>query len=257
MRFLLGVFASWIPTLAVAGVSFTLEGQDKQRMNVFIQGNKLRAEEGSPEPLRITLLDADSRKLTVIDPKRKTYSEIDEAQIKAMGSKMNQQLKDAMEKASPEQRKQMEAVLAQRGSGSSKKVTIAYVPTGERSTIAGYPCEGYRQLKDGKPESEGCFIPWTKLGIPKSEFDAYAKLSSFAGSLVSGFQTAHEDPEDRARQVLEKSPGFPARQVHVLPTGQKSGEQVLVSIRQGAITADKFQAPADFTKTVKAAMGGR
>src|SRR6266852_2950566 len=247
MRFLLGVFATWVPALAMAGVTFTLEVQDKQRMNVFIQGNKLRAEEGSPEPLRIT----------VLDPKRKTYSEIDEAQIQAMGSKMNQQLKDAMEKASPEQRKQMEAVLAQRGIGSSKKVVIAYVPTGERSTIAGYPCEGYRQLTDGKPESEGCFIPWTKLGIPKSEFDAYAKLSSFAGSLVSGFQTAHEDPEDRARQVLEKSPGFPARQVHVLPTGQKSGEQVLVSIRQGAITAEKFQTPADFTRTVKTETGGR
>src|SRR6266852_4186214 len=128
MRFLLGVFATWVPALAMAGVTFTLEGQDKQRMNVFIQGNKLRAEEGSPEPLRITLVDVDTRKLTVIDPKRKTYYEIDEAQIKAMGSKMNQQLKDAMEKASPEQRKQMESLLAQRPPSSTNLPVTAHLP---------------------------------------------------------------------------------------------------------------------------------
>jgi hypothetical protein len=257
MRFCPGLFAAFVPALAMAGVTFTLEGQDKQRMSVLIQGNRLRAEEGSPEPLRITLVDADSKKMTVIDLKTKSYSEIDEAQIKAMGSQTNRQLKDAMDKASPEQRKQMEAVLAQRGVGSTKKAVITYEPTGERSTIAGYPCDGYRQLKDGKLESEGCFIPWAKLGIPKSEFDAYAKLSSFAAGLMSGFQTAQEDPEDRARQVWEKSPGFPARQVRVLPTGQKSGEQVLVGISQGDIAADKFQAPAGFTKKERAEKVGR
>src|SRR5712664_518708 len=84
---------------ALAGVTVTLQGE-KERSVVYLEDNRMRVESektgGHQEGLMI--FDGDQQKMIILDPAKKTYSEMTPESIKAMSSAMTSRMEEAKAK---------------------------------------------------------------------------------------------------------------------------------------------------------------
>jgi hypothetical protein len=265
MRKVTALFAQigfWgLATPALAGVTVTMQG--KERSVVYLEGNKMRVEsdkKGQPQE-GFMIYDGDKQKMIILDPAKKTYSEMTPESIKAMTSAMTARMEEAKAKMSPEQRKQMDEMMAKMSPEQRKqmqgamggtsaraeqkpKEQIKWERTGAKQTVAGFPCEGFKELKGGKPDAEGCYIPWSAGAITKSDLAPMHKMEEFLSQ--SGMDAS--DRKFTTFSQLDQMPGFPGVWVPTSSDGPME-KQTVTDIKRGSIPADKFQLPAGYTKT--------
>ncbi len=252
------VFGLSLP--AAAGVTVTVHGDDKDEQSLIsIEGNKMRIESNKAAGRKESLMiyDGDQQKMLIVDPDKKTYSEITPQAIHALTDRMQKQMEEAKAKMTPEQRKQFDEMMSkmspeqrQQMMGKAaaqppakEKEQLKWERTGTRQTVAGYNCEGFREIKDGKVDAEGCYIPWSAGAITKADLAPFKKMEEFMG------QSGTKAPDRRLSSFarLEEGPGFP---VEWRPADSDSkAKQTVTSIKRGTVSSDKFQAPAGYTKT--------
>jgi len=256
---------------AVAGVTLKMEGDRTQ--TIYIQGNKMRIEsaKGSDRPEGTMIFDGDAQQLIHTDPAQKTYSVVTAETMQNTMKEARQKRDEAMAKMTPEQRKQMEDTLAklppeqrkrmeQMMSGKTldspqtageKKDDFKWERTGEKQTVAGFPCEGFKEVRDGKVDGQGCYIPWDAGALSKDDLGPMLKLQEFFSK--SGL--VGRDFSDHAFGRFWKLPGFPGMWSHVAADGQTERKMTLTSVKRGNISADQFAPPAGFTKSDKLGFG--
>lgn len=242
---------------ACAGLTVVME-EGKTRSTAYIESNKIRMEDAdSGGHNKIMIFDGDAKLLTVVSPKRKTYSQTNEADMKAAGAQMQdsmakaqQQMQAAMSKMTPEQRQQMEAMTAQHApqhAGAPEKEQVKYEPTSEKNTIAGFSCQGYREIRGNRPRSEGCYIPWSSGAVSKDDLKPlFAFGEFFAAMLPPGSRHS-----EHVMGEFSDAPGFPALRTEIDSNGKRGKEKKLVSFTRGSVTADKFEPPAGYNKSAK------
>ena len=243
---------------AVAGATLTMHAQRGDSI-LLLDGNKLRTEEiGGDQAGDVMIYDGDAQKMIIIDVKAKTYTEMTPAKLKAQISEANAQMKDsmakmpaeqraqmkaAMEKMDPETRKRMEAMMS---GGSLQQVAgpkkTRFEKTGKQQTVAGYACEGFRQLTDNKVEMQGCFIPWSAAAVAKADMGSLTKMREFIHEGGQGLMDA------APFALLAEMPGFPGDWARVNKDGTESNKMSLTSIKRGSISADNFKVPAGYTE---------
>ncbi len=246
---------------ALAGVTVTLQG-GKERSVVYVEGNKMRVEsEKGQSQGGLMIYDGDQQKMIVLDPAKKTYSEMTPESLKAMTKSMTARMEEAKAKMSPEQRKQMDEMMAKMSPEQRKQLQgamgekpapgekpktpqIKWERTGTKQTVAGFSCEGFKELKDGKADAEGCYIPWNAGAISKSDLAPMRKMDEFLS------QSGMNSPSQRGFTTfsqLDQMPGFPGVWTRT-SSGEAKEEQRVTDIKRGSIPADKFQLPAGYTK---------
>ncbi len=248
----LGLIAS-----AHAGVIVTLQGE-KDHSTVYVEGNKMRVDSEPASGKKSTMIfDGDQQKMLLIDPEKKTYSEITPQAVKGVQAQARQRAQEQMAKLSPEQRKQMEQMMTPeqrkqmqdlisgRSQAEAKQADIKWARTGAKQTVAGFPCEGFKELKDGKVDAEGCYIPWSAGAVTKADLAPVHKLQEFMTQ--AGLNVPQPGLSNFMR--LEEGPGFPGSWERVSDTGQKEHKESVSSVRRGGVSSDKFQLPAGYTKT--------
>src|SRR5713226_3736142 len=110
--------------------------------------------------------------------------QMDEAMTK-MTPDQRKQMAQMMAKLNPEQRKQMEAMMSGHGNAASlgaKKEQgpqLKWEPVGGSQQIAGFPCHGFKLMRDGKTSAEGCYISWDAGAIAKSDLAPMKKMGEF------------------------------------------------------------------------------
>jgi hypothetical protein len=261
------VVAIGLGTPAHAGVTVTFESA-KDRSVLYIEGNKMRVEgAGGTHHDGIMIFDGDQQKMTVIDPDKKTYTEMTPQTLRAMQAQGQRQLQESMAKLTPEQRKQMEQMMSKMSpeqrkamegmmSGrtdsktkdaddKTKNADIKWERTGNKKTVAGYPCEGFKELKDGKQDAEGCYIPWSAGAITKADLAPLHKMEEFLAQ--SGTNLPHGRFSMFAQ--MEQGPGFPGEWVQTSNGDGSKEKQALTSVKRGSLPADNFQLPAGLTKS--------
>src|SRR5262249_12864018 len=148
--FVLAILAA---PLARAGVTLTMEHKGESSgkpSTVYLEADRMRVEDGH----QIMIFDASKQTLTGIEAAAKSYSVMTAEDAKRAAAEMRK----AMQNLPPEQRKQMEALVP----GKSRKTEqIKLVKLGGHKTVAGYACDEFRVMVDGKPAEEGCYIPWS------------------------------------------------------------------------------------------------
>ena len=263
MRLVLVTLAPWaalsLITSAHAGVTVALQRDNKNSV-IYLEGNKMRVEGGRVDASNASLViyDGDQQKVFLINQEKKTYQELTPQSFRAMFDKakkidehmanmspeQRKQLEQMMSKLSPEQRKTMEGMMGKK-SEPSKEPDVKWERTSARQTVAGFPCEGFKELKDGKVEAEGCYIPWSAGAITKADLAPLVKMQDFIKQAGSNF------PQQGigAFTKLEQGPGFPGTQVRISASGEREGTESVTSIKRGTISADKFQLPAGYTKS--------
>lgn len=242
---------------AAAGVVVTVHGDDKNdQSTIYIEGNKMRIESARGKE-SLMIYDGDQQKMYVVDPEKKTYSEITPQAIRSATDRVQKQLEDAKAKMTPEQRKQLDEMMSKmtpeqrqmmgKASGQQaakeKPADIKWERTGGKETVAGYPCEGFREIKDGKLDAEGCYIPWGAGAITKADLAPFKKMEEFMS------QSGTKPPDKRLSSFarLENGPGFPG--VWRPADSESKAKQTVTSIKRGGISSDRFQVPAGYAKT--------
>jgi hypothetical protein len=246
----LGLLAS-----AHAGVTVTLQGE-KDHSTIYVEGNKMRVDSEPASGHKSTMIfDGDQQKMLLIDHEKKAFSEVTPQAVKGVQAQARQRAQEQMAKLSPEQRKQMEQLMTpeQRkqlqdytsGQAEVKPVDIKWELTGAKQTVAGFPCEGFKELKDGKLNAEGCYIPWSAGAITKADLAPVHKLQEFMTQ--SGLPVPQHGLANFMK--LEEGPGFPGSWERVSESGQKEHKESVSSVKRGSVSSDKFQLPPSYTKT--------
>lgn len=244
---------------ALAGMTAVMQGHGRQS-TIYVEGSRMRMEHGGEGGV-VWLFDAEKKQLTILDPKAKTYSEANEADMKAAGARFKaqmdaarRQMESAMAKMPPAQRAQMEAMMAKRGQTSKTPPPepTSFEPTGAKSTVAGFACDGYREVRGGQTRAEGCYIPWGPA-VSREDLKPLRAMSEFMSDMIPpGMDAGRATIADQ----FGKAPGFPALRAAVDASGKKSDEERLVSLTRGAVPADKFAVPAGFKESERARLFG-
>ena len=220
---------------------------------VLVQDGKVRASghEGSAVIIK-------GGRFYFLDDKKKTYQEMDKAQIQAAGQQVNammSQMQEKMKNMSPEQRAMMEKMMggAMPGAASGKAASYDAVDTGKGATVEGRKCRVWQILRNKKPIEELCVAPFSSL--PGKEnfqqtFEELAKaFEGFAG--VAGPDAAAE------AKAREKVKGYPVRIRTFNDQGKlHRSETVLKRWVEEAVPAAKFEIPKNYKKRDMPQLGG-
>jgi hypothetical protein len=241
------------------------KGKDKN-MVLYFEGNKMRIE--SPDRKDSAMIyDGDAQKMIVIEPERKSYSEMTPESVKATMDQASKKMQAEMGKMTPEQRKQMDEALANMdpesrkrmeammsGKGGStpnspakteaKKENVKWEQTGRQQTVAGYRCKGFKELRNGKLEAQGCLIPWDAGALTKADLAPMMKMESFMSQTGWGSSSSGRF----GWKELQEMPGFPGMWSSLGDNGEVESTHTVTSVKRGAISGDKFQPPAGFKK---------
>jgi len=237
-----------------AGLTITYErkkadGSEKGTATMMFEPGHVRMEgmggggpRGGGRSAGIVILDAGAKKVVIVDPEKKTYYELTEADAKMMKERMDAmkaQMAERMKNIPPEHRQQAEEMMNRMGAGGPPE--IKYEPLGAKKKIAGYSCEMYKVSVGKMSSSESCLAPWSSNLVTKAEAEQFQKTfadmeKSFAGL---GMMRMND---------FSKAPGIPVEQSHLGEDGKPEWTVTLKSVSRGSIPAAQFQVPAGFKK---------
>jgi hypothetical protein len=249
-----------VPTLAAAraeaGVTMVMQRGADAQSTLYIDGDKLRMETpGGPQ--RTVVIDAASKRISMINDEAKTYMEFTEADMKRVGAMATARCAEMREKTKSmpdEQRKRVEGMMgALCAAKDAKAPELKFEKLGQKKSVNGFSCEMYRVVENGKGKEEDCLAPWSANLLQRSDF---AGLRKFAEEMAKDSGAMAPGGASQTFEQFDKYPGFPVSR-HPLeagPMGMGPDEQ-LKSIKRGPIAADKFAVPAGYKKT-EIPMGG-
>jgi hypothetical protein len=196
-------------------------------------------------------------KITFLDDKKKTYTEMDKATMEGFARQANAamtQMQEQLRKMTPEQRAQMEKMMGGRSlPGASGKAPVFVARnTGKTDTVEGRKCTTWNLLQDGNIIDELCVVPFASL--PGKE-DMQKSMKELAEAFA-GFANAIPGAAEQAK-VRNSIDGYPVRSRPFL-NGQPQGtESVLKSWTETAIPAAAFAVPAGYKKKDLPRLGGQ
>ncbi|HVZ70996.1 MAG TPA: DUF4412 domain-containing protein [Polyangia bacterium] len=260
-----------LTSLALAAATFLSAGAARAAVTIVIQrgqapattqstlyldGDRMRVEgvSGPTNHDANVIVDGAAKKMTVLNAAEKSYMEITEEDMKMMRARvdaMRAQAEERMKNMPPEQRKQMEAMMAKMGApaaGDDKPVKLEFKATGEKKTVNGFACEMYKVVRDGAVKEEDCISPWSAKVLQKSDLEGFRK---FAENMAKSLGPMGHGAQNEMLDRLDKFPGLPITR-HVLDGGP---DEEIKSVKRGAIAASNFTVPAGYTKK-ELPMGG-
>ena len=228
---------------------------------MLVDGDKIRVD--NPErdgKATAILIDAAGKKMSVIDDKTKSYTEINEEDVKRIRGQMTAmraQLQQQMANMPPEQRQRMQDMMDKMGAGAAGepgkpvKHTFKFDSMGQKKTINGMSCQMYKVSRDGKAHEEDCISPWSAGLLKKEDVEG---LRKFGEELVSSMGV-RDAREGQVFDGIDQYPGVPISRVPIKDDGSRGEEDQIKSITRGSIPAARFAVPAGYTKKDIASMG--
>lgn len=121
----------------------------------------------------------DKKLLWMIDPANKSYMELTEAGLAAMGEQVNAELKKRLAALPADQRAEAEAMLkARMGEGAAPSVIDAK-NTGEKKNVEGHACVKWDLFRDGQKSGEAWVAPRSDFKVTPADFAVFASLVQF------------------------------------------------------------------------------
>jgi hypothetical protein len=242
---------------ADAGVTLVIQHGANEPSVLYLDGDRIRMENGARvengarrEHATSMIVDAASKRIIIINEQDKTYTEHTDADMKRIREQLESrraQMEERMKTMPPEQRKQMEDMMAGMGAGPTGKAAkpreLKFESLGQKKTINGFSCDMYRVLENGKPAAEDCIAPWSSKLVQKSDI---AGLRKFAEEMAKSMGPGAGGAGPQMFEKFDKYPGFPVSHVSIEP-GQHEEDQ-LKSVKRGALAASLFVVPAGYTK---------
>src|SRR5271154_1481432 len=152
----------------------TVNGAPGRPQVMYLEPDRLRM--SSPE--NDMIYRGDLSKVWVVKQQDKSYVELTPesmSQMKAQMDQMQAQMQQQMATMPPEQRKQMEAMMASRGMGPNAPATpqITYTKAGEPKKVGDYACTPFKVTMNGGMVSDLCMAKMSDLGLTRDDMKSF------------------------------------------------------------------------------------
>jgi hypothetical protein len=184
--------------------------------------------------------------LRVIDSANKKYTEMTEADAKAIGDQLAE-MEKTLAQLPPAVRDKMAAAMRGKMPGATEKRVVS--PLGTTKTINGFETAGYRVTTDsGEGETEVWTTAAKNVGFEKSDFTVFQELAAFLQTMVPGLDAMRELIKDYEKPRPEDVPGFPILTIHRDKGGKETWRVEVVKVDRTEVPAERFAVPNGFKK---------
>jgi hypothetical protein len=246
---------------ALAGVVITMESGptgDKTRTHTMsLESDRLRIAGGHDD----MIYRADLSKVWILNSGDRTYREMTPETMQHMRAQMEgamQQMQQQLQSMPPEQRKQVEAMMAKRGMGgmpgaaSGQLPQVTYEKAGGSKTVGKWSCTPYKVSINGEDRTQMCIARLSDLGLNRDDFKAFSQFGTFMQSMMAAPGAEKHGPAgafdfDGMSKAIGYD-GFPVETAHLSADGKVEAENTIKSIDRTSIPADSFEVPAGYTK---------
>ena len=259
---------------AMAGVVVTstqtdMDTKQAKPTTVYIDTDRMKI----VNPDNIMIFRGDLNRAWFIEPQKRTYMEWTPETMQQMAGQMagaNAQMAAAMAqmqaelaKLPPEQRAQMEAMMAGRGGlaglaggrgGAPAAPQVSYTRAGGSKTVAGWSCDQYRKTVNGRQEEDLCIARIAATGFSQADFQVFDRFSAFMSPVTS--QPAVPKNDIMNWNDMNKAIGFQGVPLDTVmySGGRPNMQQTVNKAERTAIPASTYELPAGLTKQDVAAM---
>jgi hypothetical protein len=186
----------------------------------------------------------DLKLLWMIDPEKKSYAEMTDADMKELAATV----KHAMA-----QMKNLPPAVAEKIKGSLPGAELpkrTVKPMGVNKEINGFPCSGYTVSTEGKSVvSEVWATEPSALKIAAADMVVFKELADFMVATVPGLDAMTDWAKDLEHPMEGQVPGIPVLTIVKDEAGTETPRTELVSAEHVAIAPSVFEAPAGYEKT--------
>ena len=228
------------------------EGTVEDVATIFIEGDALKMQMGGADRETV-IYKADKDELWRIDHTRKEYMVLNKALIGKYSSAVNSamsQLEESLAQMDPAQRAMMEKMFKSQMPGMQAGSKKEIKDTGEKADVNGYATRKYVSLVDGEPVREFWVADWNEVGVDKSTFDVFMKMSGFFEGMMEGIKDSPfaKGFAKNPYADFQKLNGLPVRVRHL--TGiMADHESSMKSIEKKTIAGTEFEVPEGYTQT--------
>lgn len=215
-----------------------------------IKGDRIRME-GGDEGNVVTLFDASSKRLTVIESSERSYYHMDAETMKRQSEQMSEQMQqirkqmeEQMENMPEEQREmmreQMEQMMPEGAGQQEEPANLRIERRGRHASVAGIRCEKITVHADNKPIHQACVATADNLGMPRSDMSTLRSLFAMLDEMAVGFGggSAARAPA----RVVNELGGVPI-QAEDLEGG---ASWTLQDVRSDTVEASDFEIPGGY-----------
>jgi hypothetical protein len=192
----------------------------------------------------------------ILDDQKKTYSEIDKATMQQTADQAGaamKQMQEQLKSMPPEQRAQMEKMMAGMPGMSGKKDVYEAKNTGKSDTAEGRRCQVWHVLKNAKVQEELCVVPFSSLPGKEDVEKSFKQIAEAFEGMAANLPGAGDSI--KARNSVN---GYPVRVRLYDDAGKLRGmETVLTKWADESIPASTFEIPAGYQKKDLPKIGGR
>ncbi len=236
-------------------------GGDKDTQTMSLEGDRLRISSSDGD----MIYRGDQGKVIMVDNETHSYTEMSPDTMKAMKARMDDamaRMKQQMAAMPEAQRKQMEAVMAQRGMpmpGQAPTATpqMTYEKSGEPRKVGQWNCTPFKAMANGQPQADLCIAKLEDLGLTRDDLKALVSMSSFMGKQMSemGMPTPPMAADFDSLKKAIGYDGFPIQTRQTAPGGEGQFETTLQSIEHKDVPPATFDLPAGYKKRDMGAPG--
>jgi len=216
---------------------------------IQIEKTRMRTDVTDASGKKSVIFDSTKGVLDIIDVEKKTYNEITKADVDQMAAQMQgamAQMQQAMASLPPEQRKQMEAMMASRGGMmTSEAAKTVYLKSGS-DRVGKWTCDKYDVMQNDRKTGEICTVAPSALGFTAADFEVTRQMVDFFKKIVP---MSAQQIFSMGTSTEQGFSGFPVRSI----SGQTTTEVTDASRQTFADSV--FTVPAGFQK--QPLMGGR
>ncbi len=227
----------------------TEPGEAGELQTVTITTGKVRMETGADEETFL-LYHEDGNTFFAVQPKQKSYMELDPdttSQMMDQASQMRQQvmeqLKERLAEMSEEQRNQMMEMMNRAGTPMPgvPREEVTYREGAGTATVSGLSCRWMDAYKGDRKVRELCLAQPSDLGMASGD---QATMMAMQKSMKAMAERMGTD----SMFVDDMPDGFPIHVRHFDDDGTVSSEQQLEAVSSNTVDAGVFEVPAGFTR---------
>ncbi|HEX6928430.1 MAG TPA: DUF4412 domain-containing protein [Gammaproteobacteria bacterium] len=229
--------AAALPAAADTRIEYVDERTGKTQSVLSIRGNEARMD--SAGDTGYTLFDAGNGALTIVNPRERTFTVMDEASMNAMSRQVASamaEMRAQLDQMPPEQRAMVEKMMGGMGNAGKSMLETKVERTGRIMTRAGYDCEQVFFSVGNVSRTELCVVDAGEIEMPDADRATlnamHAAMRAMAENMMSNF--GMESAPD-----MEALGGMPVYTKH---SNEESGE-VLKSVTHDGIDASLFTIP--------------
>jgi hypothetical protein len=248
--FVAACFLTAAPLVAADGLLIVQKhtsGGTTRTNQIQIEKTRMRAEIGGiGGRTQIIIFDAAAQVVRIIDPERKTYTEMTKTDVDRLSGQMAgamAQIQEQMKNLPPEQRERMEAMMRGRGVAGAIPAPVKTEYRRNGTDKAGkWTCDKYDGYQNNQKVSEICTVAPATLGVTAADFDIARQAARF-------FQQLSPQNADQMFSIGGTEQGYSGIPVRsTISIGQQPITTELTEVVRKTFSDESYAVPDGFQK---------